>query len=78
MAESEIERAFATLADALTTTESEINEEIAVIEQQIEELRGRIIELQGKQETLSSDRSTIQEMYNKYCGEEGSGSAVEF
>ena len=76
MAETEIEKAFATLAEALTTTESEIHEEIAAIEQQIEELKGRIIDLQGKQETLSSDRLTIQEMYNKYCG--NSGAPVEF
>lgn len=77
MAETEIERAFATLADALTATEGEINEEIAAIEQQIEELKERIVELQGKQETLAVDKSTIQEMYNKYCGGETSG-AVEF
>jgi len=78
MAETEIEKAFATLAQALTVTESEINEEIVAVEQQIEELRGRVVELHGKQETLSVDRETIQEMYNKYCGGENSGGAVEF
>lgn len=78
MAETEIEQAFATLAEAMSTTESEINEEIAVIEQQIEELRGRIVELHGKQETLTVDRATIQEMLIKYCGGDNSGGAVEF
>lgn len=78
MAETEIERAFATLAEAFSITESEISEEISMIEQQIEDLKGRIIELHGKQENLSYDRTTIQEMYNKYCGSENSETAVEF
>ncbi len=78
MPETEIERAFATLAEAFTSTEGQIVEEIAALEQQIEELKGRIIELHGKQETLANDRSTIQEMYNKYCGGDGGGQAVEF
>ncbi len=78
MAETDIEKAFATLAEALTVTESEINEEISVIGQQIEELKGRIIELQGKQETLTVDRSTIEEMYSKYCGAPADADMVEF
>ena len=78
MAESEIERAFATLAEAFGITENEIHEEIAVIEQQIEDLKGRIIELNGKQEELVHDRETIQSMYNKYCGSESGNPAVEF
>lgn len=78
MAETEIERAFATLAEALTVTDNEINEEISSIEQQIEELKGRIIELHGKQENLSNDRATIEEMYNKYCVSDNSEAQVEF
>jgi len=78
MAETEIERAFATLAEAFTVTENEIHEEIGAIEQQIEQLRERIIELNGKQETLAHDREAIQEMYNRYCNTDGSESTVEF
>ncbi len=52
MAVSELEKAFGTLTEALNLTESEISEEIKVIQQQIEELKERIVELHGKQETL--------------------------
>ncbi len=38
MAETAIEQAFATLAEAFTITESEIHEEVSLVEQQIEEL----------------------------------------
>ncbi len=69
MAETELEKAFGTLADALTLTETEIGEEINVIEQQIEQLKDRIVELNGRQQTLSHDRESIAEMYKRYCGE---------
>ena len=42
MAVSELEKAFGTLTDALNLTESEISEEIKLIEQQILELKDRI------------------------------------
>lgn len=71
MAESEIEKAFGTLADALTLTETEIGEEINVIQQQIEELKGRIVELNNRQEELTHDRESIAQMYKRYCGETG-------
>ena len=71
MAVSELEKAFGTLTDALNLTESEISEEIKLIEQQILELKDRIVELNGKQETLSHDRSSISEMVNRYCEENG-------
>lgn len=77
MAESEIERAFATLAEAFTITESEIGEEVTLIEQQIEELKERIIQLNEKQQTLAHDREAISEMYNRYVAD-GNGPAVEF
>lgn len=76
MADSELEKAFSTLAGVLTLTETEIGEEIKVIAQQIEQLKDRITELNGKQQTIASDRQSIEEMYKRYCIEEGK--AVEF
>jgi len=70
MAVSELERAFGTLSDALNLTESEITEEIKIIQQQIEELKTRIVELTGKQETLAHDRLSISEMVERYCATE--------
>lgn len=66
MAEGELEKAFATLTEALTLTETEINEEIKVIEQQVGELKERIIQLNGKQQTLAHDRESITDMLNRY------------
>lgn len=71
MAESELERAFGTLAEALTLTETEIGEEINVIQQQIEQLKDRIVELNTRQQTLAHDRESIAQMYKRYCGEAG-------
>jgi flagellar hook-associated protein FlgK len=76
MVESELEKAFSTLADVLTMTESEINEEINVIVQQIEQLKDRINELNDRQQTLAADRGSIAEMYRRYCAQEGA--PVEF
>lgn len=70
-AESELEKAFSTLAEALTLTESEINEEIIAIEQQIQELKDRIVQLNSQQQTLSHDRLSISEMLNRYGTEPG-------
>jgi hypothetical protein len=77
MAETEIEKAFGTLAEAFSITENEIHEEIGVIEQQIEELKERILQHNDKQVTLAHDREAIAEMYNRYCSD-GNGNAVEF
>lgn len=66
MADSKLDQAFSTLADAFTHTESEIVEEVKVIEQQIEDLKGRIVELNGKQDTLAHDRQAIEEIYTRY------------
>ncbi|HEY9789623.1 MAG TPA: hypothetical protein V6D22_04435 [Candidatus Obscuribacterales bacterium] len=71
MAENELEKAFSTLADVLTLTESEINEEINAILQQIDQLKDRINELNTRQQTLVTDRESIEEMYKRYCVEEG-------
>jgi hypothetical protein len=76
MADSELEKAFSTLAGVLTLTETEIGEEIKVIAQQIEQLKDRINELNGKQQTIAGDRESIEEMYKRYCADEGK--AVEF
>ena len=70
MAESELEKAFETLAEALTLTETEITEEVKVIEQQIQELKDRIVELNTKQETLAHDRESLSEMFNRYSATE--------
>ena len=78
MAESELEKAFQTLSDALTLSETEISEEVKVIEQQIEELKDRIVQLNAKQETLSHDRESISEMFSRYCATEGGAQKVEF
>jgi len=78
MAETEIERAFGTLAEAFTLTESEIHEEIGAMEQQIQQLKERILQLNDKQQTLLHDREAIAEMYNRYCNEEGVPGKVEF
>jgi len=66
MAEGELEKAFATLTEALTLTETEINEEIKVIEQQVGDLKERILQLNGKQQTLAHDRQSITDMLNRY------------
>ena len=78
MAESELEKAFATLADVLTLTESEIGEEINVIHQQIEDLKERIVQLNERQETLAHDRESISEMFNRYCATDAGAAKVEF
>ena len=78
MAESELEKAFSTLAEALTLTETEINEEINAIQQQIQELKDRITQLGGQQQTLAHDRESISEMLNRYCATETGASKVEF
>ncbi len=70
MAEGELEKAFSTLAEALTLTETEINEEINAIHQQIQELKDRIVQLNGQQDTLTHDREAISEMYTRYCATE--------
>ncbi|MBY0551667.1 MAG: hypothetical protein K2W95_30570 [Candidatus Obscuribacterales bacterium] len=64
---TEIEKAFGTLAEVLTMTETEIGEEINLVQQQIEQLKERIIELNTRQATLSHDRESIAEMYKRYC-----------
>ncbi|MBY0359969.1 MAG: hypothetical protein K2W82_18340 [Candidatus Obscuribacterales bacterium] len=76
MAESELEKAFGTLAQAFSLTESEIGEEISVVQQQIDQLKERIVELNTRQQTLVHDRDSISEMYQRYC--DTAGQAVEF
>jgi len=66
MAESELENAFTTLTEALTLTETEVSEEIKVIEQQINEMKNRIVELTGRQDVLAHDRQSIAEMFERY------------
>jgi hypothetical protein len=71
MAENELEKAFGTLANALTLTETEITEEIKLIEQQILELKERVIQLNGTQQTLAHDKQSITEMFTRYNAKEG-------
>jgi phage shock protein A len=71
LVERELENAFQTLSDALTLTETEITEEIKVIEQQIEELKDRIIQLNAKQDTLAHDKQSISEMFSRYATGDG-------
>lgn len=79
MGENELEKAFETLAEAFTLTESEIHEEISVIEQQIEELKDRIVELNGHKENLAHDKDTLSQMYERYAQPDGGKkSKVEF
>ena len=78
MAESELEKAFSTLAEALTLTETEITEEVNVIQQQIQELKDRIVQLNGKQQTLSHDKESISEMFNRYCATDAGAGNVDF
>ncbi len=78
MAETELEKAFETLTIALTMSETEISEEIKVIEQQIEELRDRIIQLNTKQDTLTHDRESISEMFSRYCATGNGAPKIEF
>lgn len=72
---TEIERAFETLAGAFTATETEIHQEIATLEEQIQQLQEKIVELNGKQETLAHDRQAIAEIYSRHSGND---STVEF
>ena len=67
---SDIEKAFGTLAEVLTLSEEEVGEEINIIQQQIEQLKDRIIELNTRQATLAHDRGSIAEMYQRYCQSE--------
>lgn len=67
MAQSDLEKAFGTLTEVLTMTEAEIGEEINVIQQQIDQLKERILELNTRQQTLAHDRTSIAEMYQRYC-----------
>lgn len=80
MVETELDKAFSTLAQAFTLTETELTEEITVIEQQINELKDRIMQLNGKQQTLAHDKSSIEEMFSRYCATEGGANQpkVEF
>ncbi len=78
MAESDLEKAFGTLAEALTLTESEVTEEVNVIQQQIQDLKERILQLNGKQQTLAHDRESISEMFNRYCATENGAPKGEF
>lgn len=71
MAETELSKAFETLTDALAMTETEITEEVKVIEQQIEELKDRIIQLNAKQDTLAHDKLSISEMFSRYATGDG-------
>ena len=77
-AENELEKAFGTLAEALSLTESEITEEINVIQQQIQDLKERIVQLNSKQQTLAHDKQSISEMFNRYCATDGSAQKVDF
>jgi aspartyl/asparaginyl beta-hydroxylase (cupin superfamily) len=77
-AENELEKAFSTLAEALNLTESEIGEEIKVIQQQIQDLKERIVQLNGQQQTLAHDKESISEMFNRYCATETGAPKVEF
>lgn len=76
MAEGELEKAFSTLSQALVLTDTEINEEINAIQQQIEELKDRIQQLNTQQQTLSHDKESITEMYNRYCATESGAQKV--
>jgi DNA-binding protein H-NS len=76
MAGSELENAFNTLAEALTLTETEVTEEIKVIEQQIAEMKNRILELNGRQEVLAHDRQSIAEMFDRYVYNAGDAGAL--
>jgi TolA-binding protein len=75
---AELETAFSTLTDVLSTTEKEIGEEVKVIEQQIQQLQDRIVELNSRQQTLVHDRESIGDMYKRYCQSDSEGKAVEF
>jgi len=70
MAESELEQAFQTLNTALNVSEAESTEEIKLIEEQINELKERIVELNGKKQTLAHDRESISEMVQRYLSED--------
>ncbi len=70
MAVNELDKAFETLTDALNLSEAETTEEIKLVEEQINELREKIIELKGKQETLAHDRTSISEMFQRYVEED--------
>ena len=70
MAVNELDKAFQTLSDALNLSEAETTEEIKLVEEQVNELREKIIELKGKQETLAHDRTSISEMFQRYVEED--------
>jgi len=76
MADSELEKAFSTLADVFNSTETEITEEIKVIEQQIVELKDRIGQLNEKQQTLAHDKESISEMFKRYCATENGAAST--
>ena len=63
---TEVEQAFSTLAEKIKLTELQVEEEIKACERQISQLKDRIIELNGKQETLANDRQSISDMFSRY------------
>ena len=66
METTELDRAFSTLAEALSLTETEIGEELSLIKQQIDELKDRINSLNEKQQTIGHDREAIADMVKRY------------
>ena len=65
MAEGELEKAFENLAEIMSTTEAELKEEITVIEQQIQELKDKVVELHGSKETLEKDKEALAEIIGR-------------
>ncbi len=66
MQNAELEKAFNILTQALTITESELNEEINLIHKQIEQLKQRIIELNSHQQSLTHDKQSLLDMCSRY------------
>ena len=63
---TELEKAFSSLSDALALAEQEMTEEVTLIEQKIEDLKNRILDLNTKQETLVHDKKALEEMSSRY------------
>lgn len=62
---------FQDVVSAFDTAEQEMSEEIEAIEQQIEQLKDRIVDLNGKLETLAHDKQSIEDMVKRYAGNGG-------
>ena len=76
MADTELQKAFAALAEAFKQTQGQLNENLGTVQQQIDQLKEKIVLLTGQLQTLEHDKGAIKDMHKRYSDKESG--AVEF